>query len=206
MSKYVNNAGKPKRASKETTKAEKAEVDTGEMDGGEYDTKPSPLDAAKLALDQAEEEAAKKETELRTREEEIAKKEEALAKAEADARSRLDAEVKAKLETISKQQEEMVKQQEMLKQQAQEVANQKASIQATRSTSMKVESFRDRLLKCFVSHAKGHVDKHLANIEVLLTHPVGVGNNGDIIEEIEKELDEVAKYDDLLDMVEKYLK
>ena len=65
---------------------------------------------------------------------------------------------------------------------------------------------KDRLLECFVSHAKGHVDKHLANVEVLLANPVGVGNNGDIIEEIEKELDEVAKYDDLLEMVNKYLK
>ena len=65
---------------------------------------------------------------------------------------------------------------------------------------------RERLLECFVSHAKGHVDKHLANVEVLLNNPVGVGNNGDIIEEIEKELDEVAKYDDLLEMVNKYLK
>lgn len=65
---------------------------------------------------------------------------------------------------------------------------------------------RERLLECFVSHAKGHVDKHLANVEVLLANPVGVGNNGDIIEEIEKELDEVAKYDDLLEMVNKYLK
>ena len=65
---------------------------------------------------------------------------------------------------------------------------------------------RERLLDCFVSHAKGHVDKHLANVEVLLENPVGVGNNGDIIEEIEKELEEVAKYDDLLEMVDKYLR
>ena len=64
---------------------------------------------------------------------------------------------------------------------------------------------RERLLECFVSHAKGHVDKHLANVEVLLNHPAGIGEHGDIIEEIEKELEEVAKYDDLLSMVEKYL-
>ena len=64
---------------------------------------------------------------------------------------------------------------------------------------------RERLLECFVSHAKGHVDKHLANVEVLLNHPAGIGEHGDIIEEIEKELDQVAKYDDLLSMVEKYL-
>jgi hypothetical protein len=65
---------------------------------------------------------------------------------------------------------------------------------------------KERLLECFVSHAKGHVDKHLANVEVLLNHPAGIGEHGDIIEEIEKELDEVAKYDDLLSMVDKYLK
>tara|TARA_Y100000022_G_scaffold172764_1_gene159912 strand:+ start:637 stop:843 length:207 start_codon:yes stop_codon:yes gene_type:complete len=64
---------------------------------------------------------------------------------------------------------------------------------------------RERLLECFVSHAKGHVNKHLANVEVLLNHPAGIGEHGDIIEEIEKELDQVAKYDDLLSMVEKYL-
>ena len=65
---------------------------------------------------------------------------------------------------------------------------------------------REKLLKAFVSHAQGHVDKHLANVEVLLEHPAGIGEHGDIIEEIEKELDEVAKYDDLLAMVDKYLK
>ncbi len=65
---------------------------------------------------------------------------------------------------------------------------------------------KERLLECFVSHAKGHVDKHLANVEVLLNHPAGIGEHGDIIEEIEKELNEVAKYDDLLSMVDKYLK
>jgi hypothetical protein len=65
---------------------------------------------------------------------------------------------------------------------------------------------RDKLIEAFVSHARGHVDKHVANVEVLLHNPVGIGEHGDIINEIEKELDEVAKYDDLLAMVDKYLK
>ena len=64
---------------------------------------------------------------------------------------------------------------------------------------------RDKLIKAFVSHARGHIDKHVVNVEVLLEHPAGVGEHGDIIAEIEKELDEVAKYDDLLSMVDKYL-
>jgi hypothetical protein len=64
---------------------------------------------------------------------------------------------------------------------------------------------RDKLIKAFVSHARGHIDKHVVNVEVLLEHPAGISEHGDIIAEIEKELDEVAKYDDLLTMVDKYL-
>ena len=47
---------------------------------------------------------------------------------------------------------------------------------------------RDKLIEAFVSHARGHIDKHVANVEVLLHNPVGIGEHGDIINEIEKEL------------------
>lgn len=63
---------------------------------------------------------------------------------------------------------------------------------------------RDKLLEAFKSHAKGHVDKHVANIEVYLHNPAGVGEHPDIIEAIETEMEEVAKYDDMLEMVNKY--
>lgn len=63
---------------------------------------------------------------------------------------------------------------------------------------------RARLKEAFLSHANGHIDKHLANVEVLLESPVGVGKKGDIIQEIETELEEVAKYHDLVEMMEKY--
>ena len=45
-----------------------------------------------------------------------------------------------------------------------------------------------RLLDAFRSHSKGHVDKHLANISVLIKNPVGIGEHGDVIAEIEKEM------------------
>ena len=63
---------------------------------------------------------------------------------------------------------------------------------------------RVRLKEAFLSRANGHIDKHLANVEVLLESPVGVGKKGDIIQEIETELEEVAKYHDLVEMMEKY--
>ena len=63
---------------------------------------------------------------------------------------------------------------------------------------------REKLLKAVKSHAKGHIDKHVANIEVYLANPAGIGEHSDIIEAIEVELEEIAKYQDQLDIVEKY--
>jgi len=64
---------------------------------------------------------------------------------------------------------------------------------------------RELLLKAFKSHARGHIDKHLANVEVYLSNPAGIGEHSDIMEAIEMELKQVAEYDDLLEMVDKYL-
>tara|TARA_B110000495_G_C22956518_1_gene560449 strand:- start:301 stop:507 length:207 start_codon:yes stop_codon:yes gene_type:complete len=64
---------------------------------------------------------------------------------------------------------------------------------------------RELLIKAFKSHAQGHIDKHLANVEVYLHNPAGVGEHPDIIEAMELEMEEVAKYNDMLEMVEKHL-
>ena len=65
---------------------------------------------------------------------------------------------------------------------------------------------REKLLTAFVSHAKGHIDKHIANVEVYLTNPAGIGEHSDIIEAIECEVKQIAEYDDMLEMIEKYFK
>ena len=62
----------------------------------------------------------------------------------------------------------------------------------------------DTILKAFKSHAQGHIDKHIANVEVLLQKPVGVAEHPDVIETIEKEVRIIADYDDLLQMINKY--
>tara|TARA_R100000482_G_scaffold78192_1_gene30580 strand:+ start:764 stop:961 length:198 start_codon:yes stop_codon:yes gene_type:complete len=61
-----------------------------------------------------------------------------------------------------------------------------------------------KLKEAFLSHADGHIKKHVANVEVLLNNPRGIGEHGDIINEIEKELNEVAKYEDLIKVMNKY--
>ena len=63
---------------------------------------------------------------------------------------------------------------------------------------------RNELLKAFKSHAQGHIDKHVANVEVLLTKTMGIAEHPDVIETIEKEIRIIADYDDLLQMVDKY--
>ena len=63
---------------------------------------------------------------------------------------------------------------------------------------------KDRILTALKSYAQGHIDKHLANIEVYLNNPVGVGEHPDIIEAIEQELKIVAEYQDQLDILNKY--
>jgi hypothetical protein len=65
---------------------------------------------------------------------------------------------------------------------------------------------RLKLIEAFRSHAKGHVDKHVANIEVYLNNPVGVGEHPDIMEAIEQEMKLVAEYDDMLEMLDKHFK
>ena len=69
---------------------------------------------------------------------------------------------------------------------------------------MNQKAIKEKLKSAFLFHAEGHIKKHLANVEVLLSNPVGIGEHGDIINEIEKELKEIAHYEDLIDAMNKY--
>lgn len=63
---------------------------------------------------------------------------------------------------------------------------------------------RNILLKAVESHAQGHIDKHIANIEVYLKNPAGIGEHSDIIEAIEIELKVIAEYQDQIDILNRY--
>ena len=43
------------------------------------------------------------------------------------------------------------------------------------------------------------------NVEVYLTNPVGIGEHPDVIDAVEKELDEIARYHDQLEVIKEYL-
>lgn len=63
---------------------------------------------------------------------------------------------------------------------------------------------RELLLNAVKKHAEGHIAKHVANVEVYLNQSVGIGEHSDIIEAIEQELEEIAKYNDQIEVLEKY--
>ena len=65
---------------------------------------------------------------------------------------------------------------------------------------------RKQLINAMKAHASGEIQKHLANVEVYLTHPVGIGEHSDITEAIGIELDKIARYDDQLEVIKKYVK
>tara|TARA_B100001778_G_scaffold147178_1_gene121151 strand:- start:1558 stop:1761 length:204 start_codon:yes stop_codon:yes gene_type:complete len=65
---------------------------------------------------------------------------------------------------------------------------------------------RDQLIKALLAHAQGDIAKHKANIEVYLANPVGIGEHSNIVEAIEGELDMIAKYQDQIDIINKYFK
>jgi hypothetical protein len=65
---------------------------------------------------------------------------------------------------------------------------------------------REQLIKALIAHAQGDIQKHVANIEVFLANPVGVGDHPDVLEAIEHELDIIAKYHDQIEVINKYFK
>ena len=65
---------------------------------------------------------------------------------------------------------------------------------------------KDTLIKALLAHAQGDIAKHKANVEVYLTNPVGIGEHSNIVEAIEEELNMIAKYQDQIDVIQKYFK
>ena len=67
---------------------------------------------------------------------------------------------------------------------------------------------RDFLIKAQQTYLLGYINKHVANIEILLNNPVGISGvddkHQDIQEAIEVELGKIADYHDKLEMLQKF--
>ena len=65
---------------------------------------------------------------------------------------------------------------------------------------------RDQLIKALLAHAQGDIAKHKANVEIYLNNPAGIGDHSNVVEAIEEELNMIAKYEDQVQVIQKYFK
>ena len=65
---------------------------------------------------------------------------------------------------------------------------------------------REMLISAARTYYMGMINKHIANVEILLTNPVGIGEDShqDIQAVIEVELGKIADYHDKLEMLTKF--
>ena len=63
---------------------------------------------------------------------------------------------------------------------------------------------RKQMIEALKAHAQAHIDKHKMNVEVFLNNPVGVGDHPQVMDSIEAEIDEIAKYEDQLEVLNKH--
>ena len=65
---------------------------------------------------------------------------------------------------------------------------------------------KKELIKASKLHFEAHIEKHKMNVEVILANPTALHGHTDVMDAIEKELAEMANYDDKLEMLNKYFK
>jgi hypothetical protein len=64
---------------------------------------------------------------------------------------------------------------------------------------------RDMIIGALKTKLLGQMNSHIANIEVMMTNPVGVGDHPTIIDTIEKELGALEESNGRLNVLIKYL-
>ena len=67
-------------------------------------------------------------------------------------------------------------------------------------------NLRDKIVKSLLAHANGEIQIHLANVEIYLNNPSGVGEHTDVTGAIQQELDNIARWEDQISVIQKYLK
>tara|TARA_Y100001970_G_scaffold99226_1_gene124781 strand:+ start:3082 stop:3291 length:210 start_codon:yes stop_codon:yes gene_type:complete len=67
-------------------------------------------------------------------------------------------------------------------------------------------NLRDKLKNAIIAHAKGEIEVHLANVDVFLNNPVGIGDHSNVTEAIQSEIDKIAGWDHRIEVIKKYVK
>ena len=64
---------------------------------------------------------------------------------------------------------------------------------------------REKYLDAFRAYCTGMIGKHKVNVENILHNGVGVAEHPDMIGTLEGEISNIAKYDEMLQMLDKHL-
>ena len=65
-----------------------------------------------------------------------------------------------------------------------------------------MSNLREDFINASRLHFKAGIEKHRVNAENLMCNAVGIGEHGDLMDEIEKELGKMADYSDKLEMLD----
>ncbi len=55
-------------------------------------------------------------------------------------------------------------------------------------------------------HFEAHILKHKMNVDIMLSNPMAIHDHTDLMDAIEKEVDQISEYMDKLEVMEKYFK
>jgi hypothetical protein len=67
-----------------------------------------------------------------------------------------------------------------------------------------MSNLKDTMLSSLKTHAEGNKNMHISNVKIYLENPVGIGEHSNIMESIEKELDSISKYEEQIQILDKY--
>jgi len=65
-----------------------------------------------------------------------------------------------------------------------------------------MSNLRNDFIRASRLQFKANIEKHRINVENLMTNSAGIGEHGDLMDEIEKELGLMADYTDKLEMLD----
>ena len=63
---------------------------------------------------------------------------------------------------------------------------------------------RDQLIRALLAHAQGDIQKHVANVEVYLTNPAGIGEHSDVMGTLDGEINAIAQAHEKIEIINHY--
>ena len=63
---------------------------------------------------------------------------------------------------------------------------------------------KQKIIEALIAHAEGNIKKHVANINVFLENPAGVGDHEDILGTVVKEAKKISENEEVIYVLKKY--